>query len=85
MAMRIETRHEASGDIEIVRGNRVRFVAEDGLTMFEVVAGKDGRSIEVRGVDTCKVGDVVYSNALDIRPHVSNLVEIRAREYDVAA
>lgn len=80
--MRIETRHGASGDIEIVRSNRVRFVAEDGLTMFEVVAGKDGRSIEVRGVDICKVGDQVYSNAIDIRPHVSNLVEIRVREYD---
>ena len=85
MAMRIETGHAVSKDAHLVDSDRVRFVAEDGRTMFEVVAGKDGRSIEVRGVDTCKVGDQVYSNALDIRPHVSNLVEIRAREYEVPA
>lgn len=82
MTMRIETGHPGTGEtVQVLDAKRVRFVAEDGRTMFEVVAGTDGRSIEVRGVETCKVGDVLYSNALEIRPHVTNMVEVRAREY----
>ncbi len=82
MPMRIETGHAVSKDAQLVDADRVRFVAEDGRTMFEVVAGKDGRSIEVRGVETCRVDGVLYSNAIDVRPQVTNLVTIRAREHD---
>lgn len=80
--MKIETGHSVSKDVQLVDSDRVRFVAEDGRTMFEVAAGKDGRSIEVRGVESCRVNEVLYSNAIDVRPLVTNLVTIRAREYD---
>lgn len=79
--MKIETGHSVTKDVQLVDSDRVRFVAEDGRTMFEVVAGKDGRSIEVRGVEACRVGGVMYSNAFDVRPQVTNQVTIRAREY----
>ncbi len=80
--MKIETGHSVSKDARVVDSDRVRFVAEDGRTMFEVVAGKDGRSIEVRGVETCLVNGVLYSSMIEIRPQVTNQVTIRAREYD---
>mgnify|MGYP001040589226 CR=1 FL=1 len=62
--------------------DRVEFVASDGRVMFEVRASKDGRAIEVRGVEACMVGDVLYSSLLDVRPVVANVVEVRARPYD---
>jgi hypothetical protein len=62
--------------------DRVEFVANDGRVMFEVLASKDGRSIEVRGIETCMVGGVLYSSMLDVRPVVANVVEVRARPYD---
>lgn len=80
--MKIETGHSVSKDVQAVNSDRVRFVAEDGRTMFEVVACKDGRSIEVRGVEACRVSGVLYSDAIEVRPQASNMVTVRAREYD---
>lgn len=80
--MKIEIGHSITKDVQAVDSDRVRFVADDGRTMFEVVAGKDGRSIEVRGVEVCKVAGVLYSQCIDVRPIVANSVEILARRYD---
>lgn len=62
--------------------DRVEFLSEDGRVMFEVRASKDGRSIEVHGVQACMVGGILYSSLLDVRPVVANVVEVRARPYD---
>jgi hypothetical protein len=79
--MRIETGHSLTNNIAEVAGTTVRFIAEDGRTMFEVSAMKDGKSISVRGVETCVVGGVMYSSKLEIKPIVSNSIEIHSAVY----
>ncbi len=76
--MKIETGHPVSADVAPVAGDRVRFVTDDGRTIFEVTCGKDEHSIDVRGVNTFKVGKVVYDGCLDIRPQCGNAVSIQA-------
>lgn len=61
---------------------RVRFVAPDGRDMFEVSVGKDGFSIEVRGIASTRVDGVLYREQFDIEPNCSNCVTIRAKKYD---
>lgn len=61
-----------------VEGESVRFVAEDGREMFEILLGKDGHSIEVRGVTSCKVDGVLYHEHLAIHPRAANNVIISA-------
>jgi hypothetical protein len=80
--MKIEIGHSITNDVKTVDADRVRFVANDGNTMFEVSICKDGRSLEIRGINVCKVDGVLYSETIDIRPRTSNSVEIRARLYD---
>jgi hypothetical protein len=80
--MKIETGHSVTKNVVAVDGYSVRFVAEDGRTMFEVTAGDDGRSIEIRGVDVCVVRGVMYASLIDVRPNVSNSVSVMARRYD---
>ncbi len=60
----------------------VRFVTEDDRTMFEVYTGKDGTSIEVRGVDVTKVENVLYDSKLAACPNSSNSLTIRVCRYD---
>lgn len=52
MKLRIESGHPMMTNVEAVSGSLVRFVTEDGRTMFEVSSGEDGRSIEVRALET---------------------------------
>lgn len=80
--LQIETGHAMTGDVAKIDATRVRFVAQDGRTMFEVSAGLDGKSIEVRGVETTRVGGVLHSERLAICPTVSNHIVIRACLYD---
>jgi hypothetical protein len=61
--MRIESGHLMMNDVAEVAGDSVRFVCDDGRTMFEVRIRKDGRSLEVRGVDTAIVNGVLYGTA----------------------
>lgn len=79
--MRIETGHRVSADVAPVTGNRVRFVTDDGKTIFEVTCGKDNHSIEVRGVETFKVGKVVYDSCFVIKPQCANVVSVQAIPY----
>jgi hypothetical protein len=50
--------------------------------MFEVFIGKDGRSIEVRGVDFVRVNNVLYGSSLAAYPNASNSLTIRTLPYD---
>jgi hypothetical protein len=84
MSLHIETGHPVTADAKPLAEKTVRFVTEEGRAMFEVSAGKDGRSIEVRGVGTTKVDGVIYTERLDVRPHVSNSITVMVRQYDDA-
>lgn len=77
----IQSGHPVTCDVAAVPGRFVRFVTEDGRCMFEVGADDSGRGIEVRGVEVCKVGGVVYSESLSVEPNSSNGVTIRTKEY----
>lgn len=79
---RIETGHVVTNDVQIVDANRVRFVADDGRTMFEVGWNPDGRSISVRGVEITRVDGKLYSETIDIRPFCGNTVKIMVRDYE---
>ena len=80
--MRIESGHQMTKNVAEVAGDSVRFVCDDGRTMFEVRAGKDGKSLEVRGVDDAKVNGVLYGTALCVIPHVTNSITVAAIPYD---
>lgn len=80
--LKIQSGMALMGTAADVPGDTVTFVAEDGRPMFEVVAGRDGRSIEVRGAMSCKVGGVVYGEALHIHPRVSNVICVYVMPWD---
>ena len=80
--MRIESGHPMMNDVAVVPGDCVRFVTNDGRTMFEVRIKKDGASLEVRGVDTAIANGVLYGTALCVIPHVTNSVTVAAIPYD---
>ena len=80
--LHIETGHPVTKDVQTLPHTGVRFVADDGKTMFEVHMGKDGRSIEVRGVDCTRVEEILYSSSLAACPNASNSLTIRVLPYD---
>lgn len=80
--MRIETGHPITGDVAEVAGRCVRFVGEDGQTMFEVSVGKDGKSLEVRSVENAKVAGVLHGTILHVIPNASNSVTVAVVPYD---
>ena len=82
MPLHIETGHSVTGDIEVLPATGVRFVTDDGRTMFDVCVGRDGRSIEVRGVDVAVVGNVLYGAELAACPNASNSLTICTLPYD---
>lgn len=65
----------------VLNKDRVTFVAEDGREAFEVRAGKDGRSLDVRAVETFFIAGVAYGSRIQVVPHVSNHISIEAKEY----
>jgi hypothetical protein len=79
---RIEIGHSVTQDVAIIDANLVRFVADDGRTMFEVGWNKDGRSICVRGVDTSMHDGEILCERLDLRLQDANTVTVMARKYD---
>jgi len=80
--MKIQTGMTIMQNVKPVDGDRVVFVAEDGREMFEVCAGKDGRSLEIRSPAHCKVGGVLYSNSLIVEPNCANSITISTRKYE---
>lgn len=81
MPLHIETGHPITKDVQALPARGVRFVTDDDRTMFEVHIGQDGRSIEVRGVDVTKVGDMLYGSSLAACPNASNSLTIRTLPY----
>ena len=81
MALKIQSGHPVTDDVQDVEGQFVRFMTEDGRAMFEVHAGKDGRSIEVRAIQATKVDGVIYDTILNICPKSSNAVDIFTQRY----
>ena len=81
MALHIESGHSVTADVKQVAGKSVRFVTDDGRTMFEVRAGDDGRSIEVRAVEVTKHDGVLYDGTLQIEPRGANGVNVRTAKY----
>jgi hypothetical protein len=81
MKLQIQTGHELTNDVKPVNSDRVRFVAEDGRTMFEVKTNDDGTSIDVRSVDTCRINGVLYDGTLELAPRCANVVTIRSPKY----
>ena len=82
MSLHIETGHPITNDVDILAAKGVRFVTDDGRTMFDVHIGQDGRSIEIRGVDVTKVEDLIYDSSLVACPNASNSLTIRTLLYD---
>lgn len=60
----------------------VAFIAEDDRQMFEVYVGKDGRSLIIRGINTCKVDGKLYSAYLQVEPSAANSITVRTREWE---
>jgi hypothetical protein len=81
MKLKIQTGHELTNNVKPVNSDRVRFVAEDGRTMFEVKTNDDGTSIDVRSVDTCRINGVLYDGTLELAPRCANVVTIRSPKY----
>jgi len=77
--LRIESGHHLEPPRPI-EGDRVRFITDDNRVMFEVHAIDDG-AIEVRAVESCKVGKEIRLAALLIEPKVSNVIEIRTQKW----
>lgn len=79
---RIETGHSITKDVQVVPGKRVRFVADDDRTMFEVEWNSDGKSISIRGVETSIHDGQILSERLDLRLNCANEVTVMARPYE---
>ena len=80
--MKLEAGHKMIDGSVIDCGKRIaRFLADDGRVMFEVKQGKDGKTIEVRAVESCFVDGVMYSTSLILRPNVTNSVDVTVSEY----
>lgn len=80
--LHIETGHPVTADAKRIEGTTVRFVTEDGRTMFEIRANNDGRSIEVSAVDTTKVGGLIYDGTLALRPRSANSITVGVSLYE---
>ena len=80
--MKIATGHPVTADEVVHDFDVVRFLADDGRAMFEVRTGKDGRSIEVRGVESYKHDGTIFTEELEVRPRYSNSVEVRSVRYE---
>ena len=79
--MKIEAGAYWAGKAINVPGDRVRMIADDGRTAFEIaVVGPD--TLEIRGVDTYKVGGLLMSSSISVRPKVSNVVHVSSVEWD---
>lgn len=82
MAIHIETGHPVTKDAERIDAKSVRFVNDDYRTLFEVCIGRDGRSIEVRGIDVVSVDGALYGSYLAALPNAANSLTIALRHYD---
>lgn len=71
-----------TGEQREIDAREVRMMADDGHEAFAVRPGADGRSVEVRGIDTFFLKKVAYGSTLQAIPRATNVLVIEAREYD---
>jgi len=81
MTLHIETGHPVTGDAVKIDARAVRFVTDDGRTMFEVNIGDDGKSLKVYAVETTKHDGKIYNNRLQVCPGSTNALTIGAVLY----
>ena len=67
--------------VQQLNTNRLTFVAEDGRTALEMWIGKDGCSLEIRGVSVTKIKGQLYDSRFSVHPVASNGVDIRLTPY----
>lgn len=77
----IHTSEGMLNDALVINARTVMFKAPDGRTMFEVTANKDGKSINVRAVDTCKIDGIVYGHSLIVKPEATNSIDVSTEVY----
>jgi hypothetical protein len=80
--MKMFTGHQMTNDEQHIDAREVRFVTDDGREAFAVRMGADGKSVEVRGIDTFKVNGELRGSTLQAIPRSSNVLTIEARRYD---
>lgn len=82
--MKIKTGHRMIGEVKTIDAAFLRFVCDDDeeRVLFEIRIGSDGRSLEVRAVDTFVSEGELYSNRLRIDPVVSNVVRVSTIPYE---
>jgi ABC-type glucose/galactose transport system permease subunit len=81
MKLKIASGNELRDGQTIYDFDRIRFVAEDGRDMFEVITKENGTSLEIRAVNACMVGGVQYDSSLLVVPCVSNSIIVSVQEY----
>lgn len=60
----------------------VEAIAPDGRVLFGIHRGKDANSIEVSGIEVCRIEGELYGTRLELRPIVANVIKISAVRYD---
>jgi hypothetical protein len=81
MTLHIETGHPVTGDAVKIDARAVRFVTDDGRTMFEVLIGDDGKSLKVYAIEMTKHDGQIYENMLHVCPIAVNALTIGAVPY----
>jgi hypothetical protein len=74
--LHIESGDNYTKDVKIVPGQSVRFVRQDGTTMFRVQAEANGRHIRITAVNSTFIDGKWHQTELKIMPLVSNVVVI---------
>jgi len=77
----METGHPVSADVKQVEGDQIRFVNQDGRCLFVVSICKDQASIEVKAVDTHRVGETIHDNLLVIAPNSCGCITLSTPAY----
>jgi hypothetical protein len=74
-AMKIQTGHIVTADVQQVQGKEVTFADEEGHPLFTARI-IDGITIEVRAVGPVKYKDTIYSECLSVIPRYANAVQV---------
>lgn len=83
----IKIGHPMIGEvIEVPIGTTITFIDQNGRNVLEVHAKHvDGEPLElnVRGCDTTKIGNTIYSNLISVLPESSNSINVINRVYKI--
>jgi hypothetical protein len=79
-AMKIQTGHIVTADVQQVQGKEVTFADEEGRPLFTVRI-IDVMTIEVIAVGVVKHKDTLYSERLSVMPRYTNAVQVTRCAY----